>query len=316
MTPGSNRNLLRRVLHGNDGKTRATYRVVLAFVAFFASLLAGQLLISVAGLPVSLPVGAVSTMCSLLVMTVLFYGIWVRRLDRRPLEGYGIALSLSDLGQFVTGLVVTVSGIGLWYLFWIATGWMSVDVVLSYEEGSLALATLLIFVLTVADAAVQELAFLGLIFTNSIEGIQSRITDETTAGIGGLTVTGLFFIAFHFLLGAGAAGFLPPLQAAVFLFVVLVYFVAVYTYTGSLTAAIGAHAALNYSNFLFGWKQLGDTAPYALPEVLVVTGSTPLTDVIGPLPLAGLLLSFGLLALFPRTPVGESDAGRVLPDHS
>lgn len=308
MATRSYRGLVHRGLYGEDGKVRATYRVVLAFVAFFVSGQAGLIVAGVVGLPFSLPGVMVVTVVNMLVMAVLFYVVWVQRLDKRSLADYGIDLSSSDITWFAVAFVATLTGIGIWFLFWITTGWMSVDVVLSYENGSLTLAVLLGFVLITAGAILQDLAFLGLIFNNAIAGVRSRVDDATAAVAGGLAVTAAFFLAFHFLLGAGAAGFLPPLQAALFLVVGLAYFVAVYIYTGSLTAAMGAHAATNFRGLLYGWKALEPSLPFAIPKVLVIAGLTPLTGIVGPIPVTGLLLGFVLLAVSTRTPVLDSNA--------
>jgi membrane protease YdiL (CAAX protease family) len=265
----------------------------------------------VLGLSLSLPVNTLLNTFATVNMAVLFYIIWAQRLDKRSLTRYGIDLSGRDIGQFVVGFFVTIVGTSLWFLFWIVTGRMSVDIVLSYSGGSFVAGVLLVSVMIVAGATTQELVFLGLIFNNSMEGIQSRVGDRTVAALSGISVTTVFFAAYHFLLNTGAAGFLPPLQAALFFLIGFGYFAAVYTYTGSLTAGIGAHAGSSYSTFLYGWERIVNTASISLPKIMTVTGSTPLTEVLGPRPFIGLVVSFALLVALTRTPVVTTNSDIV-----
>lgn len=302
----TDRGLVKTILRGNDGKIRATYRVGLGLVAFFGALLVSQFVVVAAGLSITLTTATLSTLLAAMILIALFYVVWAQRLDQRPLAEYGLELSPSGFGQFVAVFAITLVGFGLWYGVWAAAGQLSVDVVLS-SEGSLLIGTLLVLVQTTAGAVAQDLVFLGLIFTNSVEGLDSRVGNRTVALGGAIVATALLFVAYHFLLGAGAAGFLPPLQAIVFLLVGLGYFAAVYLYTGSLLGAIGAHAAVNFSGFVYRWEQVGTSAPFPFPELLSVSGSTPLTDVLGPAPLLGVTISFVLLVVGTRALVVNTD---------
>jgi membrane protease YdiL (CAAX protease family) len=313
MATETNRSLLSRVLRGDDQKIRATYRVVLAFVAYILALLIARIAV-VSVLDVSILTAVILNVLSATLMGLLFYFGWVRWLDSRPLRDYGISGSVSDIGYFALTFVATIVGIGLWFGIWSATGQLSIEAPLAFEEGSLFISVVLIAVWVTGGAIVQDLAFLGLIFTNSVDGVNSRINSRVVSLISGVAVTGVFFIAYHFLFGVGLVQYLPPLQAAAFLLIGLLFFLTVYLYTNSLPAAVGAHSASNYSGFLFSWDQLAADPSIPVPDVFVVTGATPLTEIVGPTRLTAFLISFALIAAVTRIPVFESDSTQILSD--
>lgn len=297
-----NRNWLDKVARGNDGRVRATYRVLLAYVTFFSIGLIMQFITAVVlELSVTLLTLALVNTLQTLILTTLFYVVWVRQLDRRPLEEYGIDLSIDDAVWFVMAFVATLAGAGIWLGLWIGTGRMSADIVLIYEEGSLLIGILLVSVAIIMGAAIQGIVFIGLMLVNSVAGIQSRVADETVALATGVVVTGSLFVAFHFLLNVGAASFLSPLRAIVTLSAGFLYITGIYLYSGSLLAAIGAHSAVNYSVFFYGLESGADNVPISFPEVLNLMGSPPLTEVFGPLPVPGFVLSFVLLFIIAQT---------------
>lgn len=303
------RNWLDTVLRGNDGRIRATYRVLLAYLLFFAvGILIQVLAFVVIELSVTLLTFALIITLQALMLITLFYVLWAQRLDQRPLEGYGIDVSMDDAVWFVTAFVVTLIGVGLWFGLWISTGRLSAEIALSYPDGSLFVGTIVTSVAIIMGAVAQGVVFIGLMFVNTVAGLRSRVADETVAVVNGVVITGGFFIAYHFLLNTGAASFLPTAQAIVVLSGGFLYIVGVYLYSRSLLAGIGGHSAANYSAFFYGLEGGADNAPFAWPEIINIAGSTPLTEVFGPVPVPGMALSFVLLLIIAQSPIVNSSS--------
>ena len=282
---------LRNALYGNDGRIRATLRVLPTVPLYVLSLLAVRAGVSALGAPLE---NIQTYIVQAGVLTVVFSGVfllWSRRIDRRPLQEYGITADTDALVNFFVGAAVVITGYALWIGVSTAAGATELTLVMNYYRGAFVPAAVLISIGIVLGAFVQDLLYLALILTNSIEGISAQLSSSSVAVVGGTVVTSVVFVGYHFLLGMGVAGYLQPVEATISLLTGILFLIAVYLLSNSLAMAVGSHGAFNAAQ---GLLFVRETGPVPAPTVFRVDGSL-LPSVLGTARVAESTIAFLLL---------------------
>lgn len=231
---------LDRVARGDDGRLRATWRVLLAWpVLWFA---AGSVGVAAAGTRV--PAGATRPARMLVVglglalAVALAWVAWARYVDRRPLAGYGFRPARSWPLDLVAGFAAVLVGFAAWLAVAARLDWVSVTVTPSGDGSSLAVGLAAVLVAILVNVWAQETVFHGIALRNGAEGLASRGVTQERAVVGAWVVALALFVLKHRP---------STLEAAVPLIVGLGIFGLLYVHTGELALSIGVHAGVNYA---------------------------------------------------------------------
>jgi len=238
--------MVRRALYGrDDGRLRATWRVVLSFAMFLGTLVAASSLLGRVPFPEVL-VNADSTLAVCLGVTVLLV-VGTRFVARRSLTGYGLALDRRwwlDAGAgLLAGFVFQALVTALLFAFGSARVIGTLSPGIGTDVVSVAIAFGATLCAMVAVALWEELLFRGVLVQNTLEGLAARGVDRRTAVVVALVGSALVFGLLHATAVAEGAS----VGWAVFQAVVAgLYFGLAYVLTDSLAFPIALHFSTNF----------------------------------------------------------------------
>lgn len=268
---------LRTAIWGsNDVRIRAIWRVLLAWPLLWiltGDVIAGNLQAAFEVIPSGRTPGA-GLAQSLLhggFVTVAVVA-WARYFDHRPLTDYGVSASPRWVRDVLVGFAAVVVGFAAWFALGSALGRTTVHMSTSYEQGSLLVGLLILFVALIIHAAIQQIVFFNIILTNAAEGLYSRGVATPGAVIGAVFVATVFFIGMHEV---------PTALRILDLAIAGAIFALLYSQTGELALGIGAHFGTLYAgNVLFSPVASAADSPtvfqvtQTLPGLLSVVNQT------------------------------------------
>lgn len=223
----------------NENRLRAGWRVLLAPITFFLSLL-----IILVALNLLLPpkLTTIVDPLAFLGAVIIFVIIIVPMLDNRSGDSLGLEIDR----RWVMDAFV---GIGLGLLVPIVTmtaylslGWATVDIVTSDPIRDTFLLVSIGLLILVPMSVGEEIFFRGYLYTNILEGTISWLPNKIAVGVASLSTITAFTLAHNAIFDGWASIGYYVIAGLVFLTAVLV--------TGSLGMAIGMHAAYNIAWFL------------------------------------------------------------------
>lgn len=264
----SDRSVVRRLTRGaDDGRVRATWRIVVPVVLFLGATVLGSIpWLVVGGLSATAEL-ALSAL-SIAALTGGILRLSASRIDRRPLREYGFRLGTAWWADFVAGLVLGIGINAVVFLVGLLRGWFVVDNLLASGADPFLVGIALMVVGLLAMATAEQVVFRGIVLGNALEGIASRGFGRHRALVGAVLVSAVVFGIAHVGSGSVPAGL--PLAAMVGVWSLggILYAVA-YVLTGELGLPIGLHAASNVGgSVLFFGPADGEEAAY--PAVVQV----------------------------------------------
>ncbi|MFB6188038.1 MAG: hypothetical protein ABEI86_14385 [Halobacteriaceae archaeon] len=290
---GGIRAKLHRMAYGEDNRIRATWRVLLAIPIFFVFAVTWGSITQILNEALGIFAPLIGCFVAAVVVTVLAFVVWIRRLDRRSLDEYGIHFAPSAVVELIGGFVLVLAGFAFWAGIGALGGWFSIEMTMSYSSGSLPIAVGIALVTLIFSAFPQALWYCGLIFENSKEGIQSRINDERWGTIVAIVIASFLFVAFH-LPGTDfsfAVGALLRLS-------VIIYALVVYIHTDSLFFVTGTHAAVASGQAMIFARPAYINSTMEWPVLFTVNNVAGLSNLITLVPFVPLLFAYVVLRVF------------------
>jgi len=239
------RSTVRRALYGRrDGRLRATWRVLISFAVFLASLVGASTLLGRVPFP-DLLLNAGTTLAVFVAVAVLLF-VGTRVVERRSLAGYGLSFDGRWWRDAAGGVLVGFLFQGLVTALLFAFGSARLVGTLSPGVGNGPVTVAVAFAATVlallAVALWEELLFRGILIQNTLEGLTARGVARRTAVVVALVGSALVFGLPHATSAAEGAS----VGFAVFQAVVAgLYFGLAYLLTDSLAFPIGLHLSTN-----------------------------------------------------------------------
>ncbi|MUV59330.1 CPBP family intramembrane metalloprotease [Halobacterium sp. CBA1126] len=273
------RTLAARLLYGSDdGRLRATWRVVLPVLTGLTLYLAGQIAVP---LGVRAVLGDVSGQRALLWALVLFVllafviaasgfvaVLVAARLDQRPPASYGLDLSRRWGGEFLVGVLIgVIASVGA-VLYYAATSEASLQVELtgvgvdSIGLTVLAVAALLLFYL--ANNVFEELLFRAIFIRTAAGGLQARSLSPPAAVALAVVVSAPVFGLLHLVGSGGVAAVLTSAIAGLL-------FATAYVLCGQLSLPLGVHFG-GVAILTVMQDPVSQSPRLTLPSVFVVDG--------------------------------------------
>lgn len=292
-----------------SSRFRAGWRILLAFMIFFAVYLGSRQAWDL------LPLPEFGSRIGGYLLFFVAVGVVLlcssRFLDRRPIRNYGFRFGERWWADFAAGIAIgvllhgTVTGIHLGF------GWSHVSEVASTGGFEVPLvAGLGIVLLQFAGVGLwEEVLFRGVFILNAAEGLSRWIESRSTRVVGAWLASTFVFGALHFF-SAGGEG--VPVNFVVISAVVAgLYFGLPYLWTGSLALPIGLHVATNFADAAL----FGGTAPAYedFPALIRLTTSYPgMWEEVGGVALLAQVATLGILAAWVYWTRGNLSIDRSL----
>lgn len=289
---GKERNTIHRVIRGQNGNIRATWRILVSFAVFLTSLVVLSIGFGMVPFPdVLINFGGALSMVGG-VGALLFVG--TRFLGQETFREYGFELNREWWLDFCVAIIfgfvfqAIVTALTIQFGIGSVVGQFSTGAGSGIPSVGVAVASTVFLFLAVG--LWEELLFRSVIIQNAAEGLRARGLDRRTAVAVGLLVSVLVFGIPHLTAVAGGASLVfAVLQAST----AGVYFGLAYALTGSLALPIGLHFATNlWTATVFGQPDSGFPSLFVMERSLQADASGIVVLVVPSLVLVGLIVGW------------------------
>ena len=287
-------------LRAADGRLRAWLRILVVVVLFVLATTAAA---AVGNLVGPLAARFTASGVAVLVVTAVLFAVFARRLDRRRVRSYGLAIDGRWWLDLVVGAVIGLLVGGVALLWFLAAGYAQITEVFSAgTEEALWTGLLAAVVFLVAVAVWEELVFRGYVMSNAAEALVATRRPANAVILAWLISIPLFAVG-HFgqFLGSEAG---VVLAFAFFVFAGALLGLA-YAFTGQLGLPIGIHLTVNLGmTRIFPVAPPEETEPIAVVYRVALDGPGWIVGVGGMAQIAGIGVALAALWLWVKVRPG------------
>lgn len=246
------------VTHGDEsGRARATWRGIVPWIAS----LSGQVVL------LSLIAAGIRSLVTPSELGGIAFGILDRglfgivsaiglilavvvatSLDRRPVAGYGIAVSRGELTDWIAGMAIGLLGWAVPAAVFLHLGEAELTATVVSPDGASSAVATFVLVAVVAfffQVAFEEFVFRGVMLQNFAEGLAGRRVPERWSVIGALGVSSVIFGASHVLVQGGGGVEGRSLQLVITSTLLGLLWGGAYVLSGRLSIPVGLHLGHN-----------------------------------------------------------------------
>lgn len=279
-----------------DGRVRASWRIVIAIGLTFVGAIAGSLAVQRVAPPALFsPLLAHSFA---VVGVLVAVGLMSRYIDHRPVSEYGFTVSFSWLIDTIVGVGIGVTIVALAFGLNYQRGAMRiVDTLSPASVTSIVSGVGVVVVGWVLVSVWEETLFRGLFLKNAAEGLFARGAAPLTAAIGAWLSSSLVYGFLHGPLGSNPEG-VSLTYALIMTSVMGGLFGLAYLLSDELALPIGLHTGINFAEHNLFLGPPDGVAPALVRVEHAVTGAhvqfqSISPSIVIPVFICGYLLIFG-----------------------